>query len=377
MELLRKEDFLTLLRKPEGVAVSIYLPTHRVAETEGDPLKLRHLLEKAESALIEKGLRSPEARSLLAPARELLPDALFWQHQDESLALFLTPKSFRYFNLPVTAPEMMVVSDEFVVKPLLPLLSGDGAYYLLSLSLNHIALFYCREHLCREVSLPGVPKSLAEALKYDEPEKQLQHHTTGPGPAVFHGQGAPNDLNKAGISRFFQQVNRGLEKLLAGEKTPLVITGVDYLQTMFRAASNYPNILAQGVEGNPDRVNPDALQRQAWQVVLPYFLQEQVKALAQYVNATGQGPSVNDLAQVIPAAADGRVSVLFVAEGLQKWGAFDAAEHRVRLDIESSPGASDLIEYLVKQTLLTGGSVYTMKPEEMPSPTGVAAVLRY
>ena len=377
MELLRKEDFLTLLRKPEGIAVSVYMPTHRVAETEGDPLRLRHLLDKGEHNLVAKGLRTPDARNLLAPARALLSDALFWQHQDESLALFMTPKSFRYFNLPVSAPETVVVSEEFFIRPLLPLLTNDGAYYLLSLSLNHVALFQCRQDTCREISPGKMPRSLEEALRFDDPEKQLQQHSAGSGTAIFHGQGGPNDLNKENISRFFQQINRSLESLLAGEKAPLVIAGVDYLHPMFRAASSYPNILSRGIEGNPDKVNPDVLHRQAWQAVHPYFRQVQEKALAEYINASGQGPSVNDLAQVIPAAVDGRIYNLFVAEGLQQWGAYDTAEHKVRLDKEPSNGSYDLIEFLVKQALLTGGSIYILTAEEMPSPTGVAAVLRY
>ncbi len=377
MEMVRKEDFLDLVRKPEGIAVSIYMPTHRVAETEGDPLTLRHLLEKAEGGLIEKGMRPAEARSLLTPARELLSDALFWQHQDDSLALFMTPGKFRYFNLPLATPEMVVVSDDFFIKPLLPLIASDNSFYLLSLSLNHVALFQCREDTCREITPAKMPRSLDEAMRFDEAEKQLQQHIVGTGTAMFHGQGAPNDLNKENTVRFFQEINRNLEKSLAGEKAPLVIAAVDHFHPMFRAASSYPNILAQGVVGSPDRMNPEALQRAAWQAVRPYFRQVQEKALAQYVNASGQGPSISDLAQIIPAAVDGRVYNLFVAEGLRSWGVFDTAEHKVRLEKETSPGASDLVEFLVKQTFLTGGSVYMLKSEEMPSQTGVAAVLRY
>ncbi len=377
MERLRKEDFLTLARKPDGIAVSIYMPTHRIAEAEGDPIILRHLVQKAEDGLIERGVRPTEARSLLAPARELLSDALFWQHQDESLALFMAPRSFRYFNLPVAAPERVIVSDEYFVKPLLPLITGDTSFYLLSLSLNHVALFQCRENTCRDITPAGMPRSLDEAMKFDEPEKQLQHHFAGARTAMFHGQGAPNDLNKENTMRFFQEISRSLEKLLAGEKTPMVIAAVDHLHPMFREASSYPNILAQGVVGNPDRVNSESLQRQAWQAASPYFRKEQEKALAEYVDATGQGPSINDLAQIIPAAVDGRVYNLFVAEGLQKWGIFDATEHKARIDEEPVSEDYDLIDFMVKQTILNGGGVYLLKPEEMPGTTAVAAVLRY
>ena len=382
MDLMRKEDFLSLLRKPEGIAVSIYMPTHRVAEMEGDPLLLRHLLDEAETKLIEKGLRVSDARVLLSPARELLRDALFWQHQEEGLALFISQNSFSYYNLPFDVTGMVSVSGEYFIKPMLPLVINDGTYYLLALSLNHVTLYRCLLGNCREIVPAKMPRSLAEAMRFDEPEKQRQEHSLGPvsggsGSTIFHGQGAPEDLEKEQAAMFFQQINRSLEPALAGEKAPLVIAGVEYHRTMFRTICSYGNILPEGIDGNPDRISPVALQKAAWKIVRPYFLQEQNKRLSQYVNATGMGPSINDLEQAVPAAVDGRVYSLFIAEGLQRWGTFDEAEHRVRLSKDPSDGSYDLVEFMVKRTLLTGGNVYSIKPAELPSETGVAAVLRY
>jgi hypothetical protein len=377
MDLMRKEEFLKLLQKPGGITVSIYMPTHRVADMEGDPLLLRHLLDEAETRLIQKGLKTAEARNLLAPARELLRDALFWQHQEQGLALFISQNSFLHYNLPFEVAENIVASEEYFIKPLLPLVINDGIYYLLALSLNHVALFRCLMSNCREVMPAKMPHSFEEAMRFEDAEKQLQQHTLGGGVTMFHGQGAPEDLEKEQAAQFFQQVSRSLESALAGEKAPLVIAGVEYHRSMFRAVSKYSNILPQGIDGNPDKVNPDVLQKNAWKLVRPYFMQEQSKRLAQFVDATGQGPSISDLAQVIPAAVDGRVYSLFIAEGLERWGTFDQAEHCVNFVQEPGDGARDLVEYLIKQTIATGGNVYSLKPADLPSATGVAAVLRY
>ncbi|PPD57598.1 hypothetical protein [Dehalogenimonas etheniformans] len=377
MDVLRKADLLTLLQKPDGPAVSIYMPTHRVADMEGDPLLLRHLLDDAETKLTQMGLKTAEARNLLSPARELLRDALFWQHQEEGLALFISRNSFSHFNLPFEVAETAVASGEYFIKPLLPLVINDGVYYLLALSLNRAAFFRCLMGNCQEIIPVKMPHSLEESMRYDEAEKQLQQHTLGAGATMFHGQGAPNDLEKERAAIFFQQVNRSLETVLAGEKAPLVVAGVENHRALFRTVCSYDNLLSEGIEGNPDRVNPDTLQKNAWKLVRPYFMQEQSKRLSQYINATGQGPSISDLAQVIPAAVDGRVYSLFFAEGLERWGAFDEAEHCVKVVKEPSNGAYDLIEFLIKKTLATGGNVYSLKSDELPSDTGVAAVLRY
>jgi len=48
------------------------------------------------------------------------------------------------------------------------------------------------------VELEDVPQSIAEALRYDDPEKSLQFHTgtsgggNGERAAMFHGQGIGN-----------------------------------------------------------------------------------------------------------------------------------------------------------------------------------------
>jgi hypothetical protein len=74
---------------------------------------------------VRGGLREPEARTLLAPAADLLHDPLFWEHRSKGLALFLAPGWWHTYRLPLVLPERAVVSSRFHVSPLLPLLAGD------------------------------------------------------------------------------------------------------------------------------------------------------------------------------------------------------------------------------------------------------------
>lgn len=63
--------------------------------------------------------------------------------------------------------------------PLLPLLSGDGRFYILALSQNELRLLQATRYSVSEVDLEGVPESLSTALRYDVPEESLQWHTSG------------------------------------------------------------------------------------------------------------------------------------------------------------------------------------------------------
>ena len=128
MRLLSKEELNTLIHNHGNPAVSVYMPTHRVGEVEQDRIRLRNLLRETEDHLIGYGLRIPDARSLLGPARQLLDDSHFWQYLSDGLALFLSAGLYRYYRVPISFPELAVVAQRFHIKPLIPLLSKNGVF---------------------------------------------------------------------------------------------------------------------------------------------------------------------------------------------------------------------------------------------------------
>jgi len=71
------------------------------------------------------------------------------------------------------------------------------------------------------------------------------------------------------------------------------------------------------------------------------------------------------------------VDVLFIAVGVQGWGRFDPEKDRVDVHESPKPGDEDLLDLSAIQTLLKGGTVYAVSPEEVPDQAIVAAVLRY
>jgi hypothetical protein len=359
-------------------AISIYMPTHRIGDIEQDPIGLKNLIREAEGQLVDYGFSVSDVRDLLEPAQQLLPDSHFWQHQADGLSIFLSAEIFRYYRLPYSFQELVVVAERFHVKPLLPLFSEDGVFYILAVSQNQVRLLQCTRYHVWEVTPKGVPESLAEALRYDQPEKQHQFHTTGPGGAtISHGHGVSKDYDKVSILRYFQQVNQGLHEVLSEEHASLLIAAVDYLHPIYREANTYHHLLDEGIIGNPDGLNEEALQKQAWAIVQPYFERGRAEVLEQYNEAITKELATNDVKQAVLAAYDGRVLILFVATGTQQWGQFDPEHRKIRLYEERRPGVEDLLDFAAVNTLTKGGTVYAVEPEQIPSETPVAALLRY
>jgi hypothetical protein len=361
------------------------MPTHRVGrEVQQNPIRLKNLLGKAQDRMVAGGVRASEARELLEPAEMLLHDGLFWQHQSDGLALFVSPETFHHYRLPFDFEELVVVTDRFHIKPLLPLLSGDGRFYVLALSQNEIRLLQGTRYSVSELDLEDVPESLAEALKWDDPEKRLQWHTQtgdrtdGERAAIFHGHGvASADDPKNYILRYFHQVDEGLRDLLRDEEAPLVLAAVDYLLPIYKKANSYPHLVDEGIEGNPEEMSAEELHEQAWAIVHPLFLSAQKEAAAQYRQLAGSEQASGDLREVVPAAYHGRVDTLFVAVGLQWWGAFDLDTNAVHLHERAEPGDEDLLDLAAAYTLLNRGTVYAVEPEKVPDNARLVAVFRY
>lgn len=385
MAILSRSEIEILVNQTDRPLVSIFMPTQRVgAEMQQNPIRLKNLVGQAEAELIGYGLRAPQARSLLEPARALVDDGLFWQEQSDGLALLLSPDFFRAYRLPLNFEELVVVADHFHLKPLLPLLSEDGHFYVLALSQNEVRLWQATRYHISEVDLKNMPTSLAEALKYDDPEKQLQFHTASDSPrnpgdrqAIFHGHGVGSDDEKKNIWRFLQIIDHGLQAVLQHKSEPLLLACVDYLRPIFQEVNSYPHLLDQSITGNPKLLSPASLHKQAWSIVQPHFQQARRQATAQYQQLAKSGRASHDLREILPAAHYGRVDTLFVAVNRQQWGNFEPDTNTINLYGAAKPGADDLLDVAAMQTLLHGGTVYAVEPNQVPDNTPIAAIFRY
>ena len=291
METPSASELRVLMEQQQGPCISLFLPTYRAGGgTQQNSLRLRHQLPAAENRLLLKNLRATQVQALLEPIQALLDDEQFWLHPSDGLAVFRSPELFRAYWLPYPFEEQVTVTSHFYLKPLLPLATNDGRFYILALSQKEIRLLESTHYNVNEVALPeGVPHRLADAMKYDEPENELQYHSSSSGASlgksgrratISHGQGVGTDDEKQNILRYFQQVDRGLHALLSDEQVPLVLAGVEYLFPIYREANTYPRLLKEGVAGNPDGESAEVLHTKAWAVVEPYFMRAREEAVA-------------------------------------------------------------------------------------------------
>jgi hypothetical protein len=381
MNLLSWSEFEQLNQNASEVAVTIYLPTHESgAEIQQDPIRLKNLLREAEDQLQAASVDDSKISKILSEASELIERERFWQHQSQGLALYLTNEKTRIYRLPLSFESSVTVSDRFYLKPLLPLFFDDRYFYILALSQNQVRFFQATRYNLSEVELTDVPKSLAEALQYDDPEAQLQFHsaTGGGSQPIYHGHGVSGTDDKVSIRRFLNQVNDALyTHYLNGENAPLVIASVEYLRPIYESVNTYPHLMAEGVNGNPDATQPDELREQAWPVVAHLIDATRQEAIAQYYELESTQQASNQVSQVVTAAVRGQVETLLLAKDVQVWGQVDNQSGKADVHEEAQPGDYDLLDIAAVKTALQGGKVYLLDPDQLPNTEIAAGIFRY
>ena len=387
MDILLQKDLQKLLETSGEWCVSLFMPTHRVGrEQQQDPIRFKNLVTGAQDKLFEYGLSRPDVQELMRPAESLLADEDFWQHQSDGLAFFLTSEFSQSFRLPSSFDELVSIGNNFHIKPLLPILSRDGLFYTLTLSMNKTRLFLGTRDQIDEVDLGDIPTSMQAALQLDDPEKYTDFHTSASSPgrdgkrqAVFHGHGLKQSEEKTNILRYFQKVDRGLKDLLEEQTIPMVLAGVDYLLPIYHKANTYQGLLKKGLEGNPEELNEKELHKLAWNLVEPIFKEEQKQMLKQFKQLHGQQSdrASDDLKTVVKAANFGQVETLFVPFGVQRWGRYDSQQNKVILEKKPTPENEDLLDFAAMHTLFNSGKVYAVQPDKLPGDGELAAILRY
>ena len=376
-----RDELKTLLENSATPCVSLFMPTHRGGpELQQDPIRWSNLMKEAEARLVAAGLRAPVARGFLEEANRLSEDLLFWRHQLEGLAVYISRDLFRTYRLPFHLDQMVVVTERFHLKPLMRLVNIDGRFYVLALSQKEVKLFEGTHFAMNEVKLEGVPRNMDEALGLDDVENKSRLHTLvrgGGQDSMFRGHGGGWDDTKLDILRYFLLIDSGLHSYLKDERAPLVVAAVDYLLPLYSQANNYHYMLAEGVTGNPFALSHEELREKAWSIVEPHLERDRQQAIDKFMDLIGTELTTGEIEQALLAAQFGRIDTLFIPVGVRQWGKFDPSAGEILVHAEPEPKDEDLLDLAAIQTFLHRGKVYAVEPEKVPGGGLLAATYRY
>jgi len=383
MRLFSREDLQQLAQSSGGYHISIYLPTHSAGiEAEQNPIRFKNLIRRAEEELEAEGVRTPEIKSILDPAYQLLSNHFFWKHQRKGLALFIGPEQNEYYRTTHTFRELAIVTHRFHLKPLLPLLSREEQFYILAISQNQVRLLQCNRDQVIELEVEAMPSNISEAMNEKDQETHMHHHYVGSGgkgdqTSVLHGGGDGSDSDKENLKKFFRLIDQNINKMLRNNPEPLILATVDANFPIYKEINSYPTLFDENIPGNPDNLDSEQLLEKGFALIRPYFKQERSEAEEKYHHLNGTGKTSHELKDVVLASHHGQIDTLFVAREVEQWGNVDQISNQVILHDQFEPGDEDLLSYASIQTLIHKGRVFSTKPEFMPDKSNIAAIFRY
>jgi hypothetical protein len=254
------------------------------------------------------------------------------------------------------------VHTSFILSPLTPLVSGEGEYFVLTLSKHQAQLYRGNGYDLQRVEIPEMPLGTTDVIQMEEKSK---------------GEMSRGDEQKKNLQLYFQEVDRTLQAAgLATAHLPLLLAGVNYEVDLFREVTKYAHVLKEELPGNYDRVPLTTLAGAAHEKMLDYFETQWRDKVQRHLDK-GTAPVTSFPQDVIRAAYEGRVAQLFLAKGVLLWGKYASAPVAPEIHAEEQPGDDCLTNQLVVQTILHGGQAFVEDRDKMPAGGEMVAVLRY
>jgi len=372
-----------LLTDHEPPCASLYQPTHRHhPENQQDPIRYRNLLREMETSLRRK-YPTREVGPFMEKFQALAHDDRFWNHRTDGLAILATAGSFQIFELQRAVPELLVVADSFHIKPLLRITQSTDRYQILSLDRHEAKLYEGNRDILDPVELADVPSTIADALgeELTEPHQTVSSYGTGAGKGgrqMFHGHGSKADEVDIDRDRFFRAIDRGvLEHHSRPSGLPLMLAALTEYHAPFRAISQNPYLMDDGIRMNSDALDLDHLRAEAWRKMEPLYLTRLAKLVDDYQLAKSRQLGSDDLSQVAAAATAGRIGTLLVEANRQIPGRIQPGTGEVRFGDLADPDTDDVLDDLAELTLRMKGQVVNVPAERMPTTTGLAATYRF
>jgi hypothetical protein len=268
--------------------------------------------------------------------------------------------------------ELVHVGPSFLLRPLLPLLAVDAQFHILVLSIGQVRLLVGDRDGAHELDVSALPGFL-DVVGRDYEQKTLQAHSATGAGLKLHGHGEGRDDRKSEMDKYLKSVDEGLRSLRT-TGLPVLLAGVERVQSMFRQLTKHPKVLPQGIAGNAERMSPRELHERAWALIAPKFRATTQQALERVQASLGTGLASVDPREIVRAGRQGKIGLLLLDEKAELWGR--VGDDGVEEHPQRQNGDLDLLDDAAVTTLRHGGTVLLARQQELPRNAKLAALLR-
>jgi Bacterial archaeo-eukaryotic release factor family 3 len=313
----------------------------------------------------------------MQPLHRVAEDSAFTSGSHAGYAIFRSPSVLELFPLTQPVKPSLTIGGVFSIRNLSWELARPADFYVLALSKTKVSLLHGNGSTIEAAKLPpGIPATLEEAMAFDPPDHDLENrspsgNSTGAMHGVRFGTGAGREQKHAHLADYYRMVDRGLRDLVDQAQIPLILAGVDEDTNIYRSVCASHNVVKQSLPGGPDSLRDHSqVLRQSHFILRADAVECEAAAIKLAKERSTPARFLTDLDAILHAAFEGRVSDLYLAEGVEKTGVFENPGYR-------DWGSEDLLNLAAVQTIVHGGKSYEVPAAAMPAGTIAAALLRF
>jgi hypothetical protein len=388
IDLLSYDELQQLAASHGGPHLSVYLPTiQNVAGSHQNVIQMKNVMRQAEIQLVEHWMPHRESQEFLAPLLNLTEDEEFWRTMDAGMAIFVHKDEMHAFRLPMSFRHWLSINTEYVIRPIVRGVNQYLKGYVLALSENQVKLYRVDHQSMEPVSVDGLPPSLDSMIREGSEDGSRQLHSGsqaigGRVATVFHGHGGIPDSRKKEFKKFFRSIDAAVASELRDATEPMILACVDSCVALYHEVNSYAGLRKPHVSGSGDEMELKELHRHALKLLEQEHLEARRKNIERIKENLDTPIATTKIREVVRGAYEGRVHTLLFDETARLEGRFDRELNTVHFLQECrSPEfryvIMDLIEDVIRKTLLNGGEVIPATREEMPSQSPFAALFRY
>jgi len=309
-----RQSDLEQLAGLEGPVLSVYMNTHTHGKASAlDGARFGRLMKGIDGQLLAAGHERKWVKDFLAPIDRMVSDDNFWQHQRSSIAVFRTAQESILFQLNEALDETISLDETAQLVPLVSQVRPVPPFLLLVLSKNEVRLFACDDAHAEQIVDDKIPLSFDDALRFEDPEAQLQFHSQG-GISIAHGHGIGDEVQKERLDRFLLAVDRAIVARENNPPRPLVIAAVDHNVARYRQVSSYPALFPAHLPGNPDRKPVETLHQDAIALLNDHTDAIHAAEMDRIRALVGTGRLETSSDAIVEAARAGRIETLYVTQ---------------------------------------------------------------
>ena len=367
MDLQKQDRVRRLLEANDHLCMTLYMsaadmPADTSKGSEADPV-----LVDIRSQLESLGFLSQEIETMIDPVEDMLSEPKIKLRDNENcVAFFVSQEVQTFLTYKGECQQIQYIGEEFYLLPLMHLFNTDRIYYLLDLQEESASFFRCS---------PLMMKTLWKDRKM--PDNVMEHASSAAGNDDKDPRGNPagtskyenGELSDEATGWTPQSFNEMVGTYMSRRKPPLVLAGppgkTGPLADLI--GDKRSNIYELHTNSTQD-ADEKRLHRDSCRMLKDYFAEKLEMRKHTFLDAIGKGKVSLDINFVLPAAAEGKVEVLFLSKEADRYGHYDAVNNTLIISNSKKVGESSLHNRAALETWRHGGQVYLLDHSEMPVP---------